>query len=83
MIRLECEQWRHGVDPKIFQGRIHLKDDQESASGALECRVDAENLSTPERLTVPVRITFVVRSSFELAAKAVDDLISRSGVPSE
>ncbi len=75
---LECEQWRHGIEPEEFEGRIHLEKDQDSAKGALILRIDAENLSTPLTTQVPVRVTVNRPSAYQLALAATDQLIQRT-----
>jgi hypothetical protein len=52
---LECATWRHGQTPVTFELRV-CPDGLESAEGAIELTVHAENLSTPARAKLPVRI---------------------------
>jgi hypothetical protein len=52
----ECEQWRHGIEAKRFEGEISFGSEQETISGALECRIHAENMSDIASMLVPVRI---------------------------
>ena len=52
---LECAQWRHAMDAEIFECQLFYPRDSQNVSGALECLIQAENLSTPIKKTVPVR----------------------------
>lgn len=69
---LECEQWRHGIDTEFFDGEIYFADDVKAVSGALECRIQAENLSNIARKRVPVRIEVKRVSIIKRADKLVD-----------
>jgi hypothetical protein len=71
----ECDQWRHGNEQRAIEGRFHLQPDQETASGVLRCRIEAENLSTAAKKQVRVRISVERQSGVGPAARAVDALI--------
>jgi hypothetical protein len=75
---LECEQWRHGVEPERFEGEIHFDADKEESAGALECRIHAENLSDPAMMIVPVRINVRRVRSYDMAKDRVDFLVFRA-----
>jgi hypothetical protein len=68
---LECQQWRHGIEPHQFVGQIHFDEVAESISGAIECRIHAENLSQSAAKTVPVRIRVRHVSALEIAEEMV------------
>mgnify|MGYP000725296676 CR=1 FL=1 len=70
---IECEQWRHGIAPEEFFGLISFDNDVGSVSGAIECEIHAENISTPVKSTFPVKIE--VRQGDTKAY--AEDLISR------
>ncbi|MGB9366215.1 MAG: PIN domain-containing protein [Xanthobacteraceae bacterium] len=80
---LECEQWRHEVSPEVFAGEFHYDTEEETIAGMLECRIHAENLSTPASLKVPVRLTIkridligTARSIVDIACRTVADILS-------
>jgi len=75
---LECEQWRHGVEPERFWGEIHFDADRDEIAGALECRIHAENLADVVMLVVPVRISVRRVRSYGAAKNLVDFLVMRS-----
>ena len=52
---LECDQWRHSIDAEIFEGELRFSRDIQEVSGALECLIQAENLSAPIKKTIQVR----------------------------
>jgi len=84
VLSLECEQWRHGIEPEEFGGRFVLGKEQESAAGVLIVRIHAENLTTPTSKQVPVRISVNRPSAYDLALAATERLIQRvlRGTPS-
>ena len=54
---LRCKQWRHGPHHEVFDGQIFLNYPFQKLEGALECVIQAENLSKPANRTLPVRFT--------------------------
>lgn len=78
---LECDQWRHDDGEEPFFGEIHVSKDQEKVAGALECRVQAANLSQTASKKVPVRIAVANVGAFERASELVEELISRIDHP--
>jgi hypothetical protein len=75
----ECEQWRHGGDPEPFWGHISFDPHDGKISGALECEIHAENLTTVAKLLVPVRLTIRRKNVLELAESKIALLLRRSG----
>lgn len=70
---LECQQWRHGLEPESFFGQIHFAENVDRVSGAIECCIHAQNISTPLIETIPVSIR--IRKGHILAI--AEDLISQ------
>ncbi len=70
---LECQQWRHGLEPESFLGQIHFAENVNQVSGAIECWIHAENISAPLIKTIPVSIR--IRKGDILAI--AEDLISQ------
>jgi PIN domain-containing protein len=75
---LECQQWRHGLEPELFVGEIHLTGSPTSISAALQCQIHAENMSDVVQVTVPVRITINSVRSHEAANAQVDTFVAPS-----
>ena len=73
---LECAQWRHGMEAKIFECHLCITQNIEEIHGSLECVIHAENLSTPERKKVPVKANSRRSDTVAVARKMVDDLVS-------
>lgn len=71
---LECAQWRHGVDAEVFSGQIHVPQDGGRISGALRCRIHAENLSETVCLHVPVRISVQSVRVLDVAKQLINRL---------
>ena len=74
---LECEQWRHNDGDEPFVGEIHIPREHDHVDGALECRIQAGNLSTSESKTIPVRIETTRVSAFESARQMVAGLLEK------
>src|ERR1700737_3417349 len=68
--RAEAEAWSIRME-----GYGGLAQPSPTITGALECVIQAENLSSAERLLVPVRMEVVRRSILDAARDAVDMLI--------
>ena len=75
---LECEQWRHSLNPEVFDGDIHFDLNAGEISGALECVIQAENISDPVRKTVRIMITVTQVSASERAKALIKTLATRS-----
>jgi hypothetical protein len=71
---LECQQWRHGIEPELFVGQIHFDEAAETISGLIECRIHAENLSQCVETSVPVRIRVQRIGVLEIAGKMIEQL---------
>ena len=71
---LECEQWRHDAANIYFPGEIIFDQGTTEISGALECKIRAENLSSTARKTIPVRIIITKISAHERAEELIADL---------
>jgi hypothetical protein len=71
---LECQQWRHGIEPELFVGQIHFDETAETMSGLIECRIHAENLSQCVEKSVPIRIRVQHVGVLETAEKMVEQL---------
>lgn len=76
---LECEQWRHNVEPEVFEGEIYFNGETEQVRGALECMIHAANLSDPVRKTVPVRISVTLGDIHDRADALLQELVRRAG----
>ena len=74
---LECEQWRHGTDAEYFEGEFYFDQNTNEICGALECQIQAENLSTPTQKVISVRGTAKIISVFKRAETLVEDLFNR------
>jgi hypothetical protein len=72
-IELTCENWRHGVEPEVFEFRIVPKT-RDKIAGAVACEIHAENLTEPVVMTLPVRIEHVERSTLDVAKSIINQL---------
>ncbi len=71
---LECEQWRHGTEEKVFIGELFFDLDKEKAIGELTCEVHAENLAVPVKRTFSVEITINRVKTTERARLLIKEL---------
>ncbi len=74
---LECEQWRHGIEPELFEAELYFDKAQVGIGGALECRIHAENLSRTTVVKVPVRFKGSEIRAYETASAMVEALVRR------
>ena len=75
-LTLECKQWRHGPRPQNFDIKVFLDHSNQKLEGAIECMIQAENLSEPVIRTFPVKFYIQKRESMQLAR----DLIRKTWV---
>lgn len=75
---LTCQVWRHNFESEHFNGEFFFGLESPNISGALECRIHAENLSDPLKQTVPLQIKVTRVSAEESAIALVDELIARA-----
>ena len=69
---LECELWRHRIEPQQIEGEICFDPDLNEISGALNCQIHASNVSVPVDLTVPLRIIVVRENVIDYARTLVN-----------
>jgi len=74
IVQFECQTWRHNVELEYFPFEIFVSGDAEVVSGAIQCEVHAENLSTPISLTLPVRISSTECATIEKARELIAEL---------
>ncbi|VAX16926.1 hypothetical protein MNBD_NITROSPINAE04-108 [hydrothermal vent metagenome] len=71
---LECEQWRHGNEPELFNGIVVFDNIKEKIEGMLECRVHAENLTEVVVKRITIRINVKTESIYDKALALIDSL---------
>jgi hypothetical protein len=71
-LTLGCEQWRHASDCEYFEFEVVPDFGASVVEGALYCRIEAENVSTPVSKTVQVRLSVVAADPCEHAFDLVD-----------
>jgi hypothetical protein len=69
---LECDRWRHGLDDEFFLSELQFEEKGGEISGALECRIHAENLSAPEVRVFPVRVHVSRAKAYATAQELVE-----------
>jgi len=68
---LECQEFRHQVEPESFHLGIFVPSVLTAENGSIECRVTARNLPKPVVFNVPLRIQYVVHSTMERVEQAL------------
>ena len=76
---LQCGQWRHGPHKEVFDGQIFLNSPFLKLEGALECVIQAENLSEPVIRTFPVRFTIEECDTLQPSQSLIIELSDREG----
>lgn len=70
---LECDEFRHRVEPRHFALALRSTTLDKNVGGALEVLVTGENLPEPCRLTIPVRLSHIEKDSYEVLQKVVEE----------
>ena len=74
---LTCDQWRHEDGEITFSADIYFSATQKQVEGALECRIQASNLSQSASKLIPIRIHISRVSAFAHARSAVAALTKK------
>ncbi len=77
-ITLECQQWRHETDTEYFPAEIYVDSESPIIEGTIECRIHAENLSSPARAFIQVEIMGQIVDIAERAAQMVAQVTPRT-----
>ena len=72
---LQCDQWLHGDDAKVFDGVICFENGTTTEKGVIECLLQAENLSIPLRSRIVVKYDCKVNSTFDYAQNMIKSLL--------
>lgn len=68
-ISAECREFRHQVDPEVFEIVAIIPMDQILKNGAVSCLVTAKNLPTPFKKILPISVNYVQSSNtFDIAS---------------
>ncbi len=81
-VSLECEEWRHQVGSEGFSLHAYIKNQPTEMTGAVEVRIDANNLAQPIIKTFILKIKIEEANSFALVKEMVTAYIcdQREGV---
>ncbi|EEY1597059.1 DNA-binding protein, partial [Escherichia coli] len=75
VVSLECEEWRHQVKEEIFPLFVYTANKPKKVNGAIEVRVDANNLTNPVIKTFKLKITIEEHSAFSTITEMVQTYI--------
>ena len=78
-IQLECQQWRHGTGVHYLEFEIYFDSEEPIVRGAVECRIHAENLSSPTTSTFGVQCPVQTVDIVEKATQLVEQVAVRGG----
>lgn len=71
VLALDCDMWRHGVGEMEF-GAVIVPTTGTTASGVVELRIHAANLSEPVVHRVPIEVSIEIGSTAEYAAAIIE-----------
>ncbi|MBU9841426.1 DNA-binding protein [Rahnella aceris] len=74
-VSLECEEWRHQIEEEEFPLFIYTANKPKEMTGAIEVRVDANNLLNPITKTFKLKINIEEQSAFSVVMKMVHTFI--------
>ncbi len=75
---LECEEFRHQMNPEIFHAQIHVPPFSDRLNGVVQCRVTARNLRKPACYNLPVSVIHQRGSTLGQALLLLKERQSRS-----
>lgn len=75
-VSLECEEWRHQVDSEQFSLFAYVGNQPTEMIGAVEVRIDANNLAQPITKTFTLKIKIEEADSFPLVREMITAYIS-------
>ena len=70
---LECQQWRHGTADEYFDVELFVDNCASEVTGAVECVVHAQNLSSPVTMLVGVNIRLTSANTYDHACALISD----------
>ena len=83
-IVLECKQWRHELATEYFYADVYVDSESTTIEGSIECRIHAENLSSPVREFLQVEFAGQPIDIAERAEQLVAQVVPRtSGRPDD
>ncbi|MND75497.1 hypothetical protein D3C80_671220 [compost metagenome] len=74
-VSLECEEWRHQIEEEEFSLFAYTANKPTEMTGAIEVRVDANNLLNPITKTFKLKIHIEEQSAFSVVMKMVHTFI--------
>lgn len=75
VFELECDQWRHSVEPFTVEGDIAFSNDIPKIEGIIECQIHAGNMSDVAIKHLIVKISIKPVSVFNEAERLVNELL--------
>ena len=70
---LECQQWRHETADEYFDVDLFVDNCATEVTGAVECVVHAQNLSSPVTMLVGVNIRLTSANTYDHACALISD----------
>jgi hypothetical protein len=71
---LECDEFRHQAEPKVFELSLHFPPDFTSKKAGLKTTVTAKNLPKPVTSVLPIEIEHTIRAAAEYAYSLIDEI---------
>lgn len=75
-VSLECEEWRHQVAHEVFSLFTYIRNKPTEMIGAIEVRIDANNLVQPITKTFTLKMKVEEANSFNLVREMITAYIS-------
>lgn len=74
-VSLECEEWRHQIEEENFSLFAYIPNKPQEITGAIEVRVDANNLLNPIIKVFKLKVTIEAQSAFSVVMKMMHAII--------
>lgn len=66
-ISFECEEYRHQMDPEIFELIVFVPQDVAMSSGGISCLITSRNLPCPVKAFYPIQVTAKEGNIYDVA----------------
>lgn len=71
-ISYECQEFRHQVEPEMFELVVFVPSKEKVTKGGISCLVTAKNIPNPVKITFPISVNYIPASTLDVARQLLD-----------
>lgn len=71
-ISFECQEFRHQVQPEIFELVVFIPSKGKITKGGIRCLITAKNIPNPVKITFPISMNYTSANTLEAARTLLD-----------